>query len=77
MRNSFAEAWHGHEDALARDEAERARYADAAARGDADIAVVFAGEGIDLIHAVEPAAAILGHVIQEAEAALARLALIH
>lgn len=72
VRNRFFEAWHGDEDMLARDEAERARYADAAARGDADTAVVFAGEGIDLIHAVEPAAVILDCVVREAEAALAR-----
>ena len=72
VRNRFAEAWHGREDALARDEVARACYAAAAAQGDADIAVVFAGEGIDLIHAVEPAAAILARVVREAEAALAR-----
>jgi nitronate monooxygenase len=72
VRNRFAEAWHGREDALARDATARARYGEAAARGDADIAVVFAGEGMDLIHAVEPAAAILERVIREAEAALAR-----
>jgi nitronate monooxygenase len=72
VRNRFSEAWHGREDALARDEAARASYDEAAARGDADIAVVFAGEGVDLIHAVEPAAAILARVIREAEAALAR-----
>jgi nitronate monooxygenase len=72
VRNRFTEAWQGREAALARDEAARARYAEAAARGDADIAVVFAGEGIDLIHAVEPAAAILARVIREAEAALVR-----
>jgi len=35
IRNRFAEAWHGREHALARDDAERVRYADAAARGDA------------------------------------------
>ena len=57
---------------LAQDETARARYAEAAAQGDADIAVVFAGEGLDLIHAVEPAAAILARVVREAEAALAR-----
>lgn len=72
VRNGFAAAWHGRESALAQDEKERVRYAEAAARGDADIAVVFAGEGIDLIHAVEPAARILERVIEEAEAALAR-----
>jgi nitronate monooxygenase len=72
VRNRFSEAWHGREDALARDEAARACYDEAAARGDADTAVVFAGEGIDLIHGVEPAAAILARVIREAEGALAR-----
>jgi hypothetical protein len=41
-------------------------------RGEADIAVVFASEGIDLIHAIEPASIILAQVLQEAEAALAR-----
>ena len=77
VRNRFAEAWHGHEDALTANDGERARYAEAAARGDADIAVVFAGEGIDLVHAIEPAATILAHVIHEAEAAIARTASIH
>jgi nitronate monooxygenase len=77
VRNRFAEAWHGHEDALTANDGERARYAEAAARGDADIAVVFAGEGIDLVHAIEPAATILAHMIHEAEAAIARTASIH
>jgi nitronate monooxygenase len=72
VRNRFSAAWHRREDALARDENERARYADAAVGGDADVAVVFAGEGIDLIHTVEPAARIVDRVIREAEAALAR-----
>lgn len=77
VRNRFADAWHGLEDALVQNDAERARYAEAAARGDADIAVVFAGEGIDLVHAIEPAATILAHVTHEAEAATARIASIH
>jgi len=72
VRNRFSETWHGCEDALSRNEDERARYADAAVRGDADTAVVFAGEGIDLIHEIEPAAVILDQVMREAEAALAR-----
>jgi hypothetical protein len=48
------------------------RYAEAAARGDPDIAVVFASEGIDLTHAIEPASVILAQVLEEAEATLAR-----
>ena len=71
-RIAFSETWHGREEALAQDEAERTRYAEAAARGDPDIAVVFASEGIDLIHAIEPASVILAQLLQEAEAALAR-----
>jgi hypothetical protein len=35
-----------------------------------------AGEGIDLIHAIEPAPLVLGRVIREAETALARPLLI-
>ncbi len=51
---------------------ERARYVATAASGDFDTAVIFAGEGIDLIHSVEPAGTILERIIREAEAALAR-----
>jgi nitronate monooxygenase len=72
VRNRFAATWHGREAALAQDEAERANYADAAARGEADIAVVFAGEGLDLVTAIEPAAMILARVVREAEAAITR-----
>ena len=49
-----------------------ARYAAATALGDVDTAVLFPGEGIDLIHAVEPAGVIVERVVREAEAALAR-----
>ncbi len=37
-----------------------------------DTAIMFIGEAVDLIHAVEPAGVILDRVIAEAEAALAR-----
>jgi nitronate monooxygenase len=71
--NRFSGAWHGREAALAEAaDDERARYMAATAAGDLDTAVVFAGEGIDLIHAVEPAGVILERVVREAEVALAR-----
>lgn len=71
--NRFSAAWHGREGALASaGEAERARYAAAAEAGDPETTVAFAGEGIDLIGAIEPAGAILERVVREAEAALAR-----
>jgi nitronate monooxygenase len=73
LANGFGQKWHGREAALdAEIDCERARYAAAAASGDFDTAVVYTGEGIDLIHAVEPAAAILARTVAEAEAALAR-----
>ena len=73
LKNRFSEAWHGREQALINaGESERARYAAAAAGGDVNTAVVFAGEGIDLIHEIEPAGVILDRMIREAETALAR-----
>jgi nitronate monooxygenase len=50
----------------------KAAYKDAIAKGDFDGGLVWAGEGIDLIHAIEPAGAIVERVVAEAEAALAR-----
>jgi nitronate monooxygenase len=40
--------------------------------GDFDTAVVWAGEGIDLIDKIEPAAAIVEQIAAEAEGALKR-----
>jgi nitronate monooxygenase len=68
--NRFAETWRGQEAALAADAAAAAGYTQARAAGDFDTAAVYAGEGIDLVHAVEPAGQILGRVVAEAEAAL-------
>jgi nitronate monooxygenase len=73
LANRFSEQWHGHEESLGRslnDEAER--YARAADAKEFDTAVVFAGEAVDLIHEVKPAADIVRAVIEEAETALAR-----
>jgi nitronate monooxygenase len=72
LKNRFSATWHGREGELARAAGENARYAAAAAAGDFDTAVVFTGEGIDLIHAIEPARLIVERVVREAEAALAR-----
>jgi nitronate monooxygenase len=71
--NRFSRTWHGQEEALTTAGAgERGRYAAAAAAGDVDTAVVFAGEGADLIHDIEPAGVILNRTVAEAEAALAQ-----
>jgi nitronate monooxygenase len=72
LSNQFSEKWRGHEAALAAAAAELGRYAEARAADDFDTAVIHAGEGIDLIHAIEPAGAIIVRVVAEAEAALVR-----
>jgi nitronate monooxygenase len=71
--NRFSQTWHDREDALIGAVAdEQRRYAAAAAAGDIDTALVFASEGTDLIHDVEPAGVILSRIVEEAKLALAR-----
>ena len=73
LANAFGLKWHGREDALdAQIDSERAHYAAAAAAGDFDTAFIYTGEAIDLIHSIEPAAAIVHRVVAEAERALTR-----
>lgn len=73
--NDFARRWHGREGELARAvSTERESYAKAAAAGDMDTAVVFAGEGIDLIHEIVPAKRVVARLVAEAEACLASAA---
>lgn len=67
LRNAHLERWLGREELLAaRIDEEAARYAAARERGDFDIAGVFAGEGVDLITEVLPAATIVGRIVDEA-----------
>ena len=49
---------------------ERPRFERAMADGDTDMGVVFAGEGLDLIQSVEPAAAVLERLVIDAERVL-------
>jgi nitronate monooxygenase len=72
LANRFSRVWHGRESELDRAGGEKARYAEASQQGDFDTAVVWGGEAIDLIDAVEPAGAIVSRIVAEAEAALAR-----
>ena len=73
--NDFAHRWHGKEaDLVAAGARERERYGAAAADGDIDTAVIFAGENVDLIDAVVPAGDIVARMVAEAEARLAAAA---
>ncbi len=70
-RNAFIERWHGREETLAASLAvEGPRYREAVAAGDPDNAAVWFGEAAGLIHAIEPAAAIVERMAQEAAAGL-------
>jgi nitronate monooxygenase len=56
LRNAFSETWHGREQELRRELSDEAvRYRAAVERRDFDTAVIFAGEGVDLIDSVLPA----------------------
>lgn len=68
LRNDFVREWLGREAELraSRDE-QVARYRAAAKAGDATIAATIVGEGVGLIHAIEPAAVILEKMVAEAE----------
>jgi nitronate monooxygenase len=71
LRNDFAERWHGHERELtAAVDAEHMRYQAAVASGDVDSAVVFAGEGADLIEDVPQASEVVTRMVAEAERSL-------
>lgn len=72
LRNRFAERWHGREAELERAlDTEAAAFKAAQQNGDFDTAMVWAGEGVDLIGSVEPAAAIVAAMAAEAERLLA------
>jgi len=71
LQNGFSRQWHGCEAELEKSlRVEAPRYALAAAANDLDTSVVFAGECVDLIHDIKPAAMIVASVVREAEAAL-------
>jgi nitronate monooxygenase len=64
LRNRFTDAWHGREQELAaRREAEVKKYWQAVDDQNFDTALIFAGEGVDLIDAVLPAAEIVRRMV--------------
>lgn len=73
MRNAFTDRWHGHEDELARNAAvEGPKYGQAFLEGDPDNAAVWFGEAAGLIHAIEPATAIVERMVADAASLLSR-----
>jgi nitronate monooxygenase len=72
LRNAFSDRWRGREDELAGDEDARREYRQAMRAGDMDAVPVWAGEALDLITGVLPAADLVALLAAEAEAAIAR-----
>ena len=72
VRNAFSETWHGRDDELrARGPAMRERFFAAQREGDTEMAVTFAGEGLDLIADRPGAGALVERIVAEAIEALA------
>ena len=75
LRNRFMARWQGQDGELAGQLAAQAAAFHAAVRAeDFDTAMVWAGEDVDLVHAVEPAAALVREIGAQAERCLARCA---
>jgi nitronate monooxygenase len=70
LRNAFIDTWDGREEELRADAEAREQFALGHQAGDPDVAMVWAGEGTDLITAVEPAGELVGQIIAQAEALL-------
>ncbi len=71
LRNAFTERWHGNEEGLARAvDVERPRFQAAYERGDVSNGLIFAGEAVDLVHEVQPAARVMETLVAETLAAL-------
>ena len=69
--NDFYRQWHGREHELEQNlKRESETYWAAAKEGDTSKAVVFAGEGLDLIHDIRPAGEIVRAIADEAETLL-------
>lgn len=72
LKNEFVAEWLGREDELREAKAEQiTRYQTASKAGDTAVAATIVGEGVSLIHTIEPAAVIVERMVSEAEALLA------
>lgn len=73
VANDATARWHGREQELrANLDAERERYAQAAAREDFGLKTLWAGEGVDMVRDVEDAATLVNRIVAEAADALTR-----
>ncbi len=73
LRNAFLDRWRDKEDALREDDAALDAYALAAANDDPAFVPIWAGEGIDLITELSPAAALVRVLMAEVDEAMVRI----
>ena len=74
IRNAFTDRWHGIEASCSsRNPTSSGAYSAAAQTGDLETALVSAGEELDLVRDVRPAAAIIAEIMREADAVRGRL----
>ncbi len=71
LRNEFSERWRGREAELMQSHSETDHYAEARRAGDFTTAAIIAGECVDLIDDIPPAAEIVRRIAADAEALLA------
>ncbi len=76
VRNRFFDRWSGAEDALRQEIAEGAdspvdAFHVALRSGDTEESVVVGGQGLDLVHAIEPAGDVVARIVADAERTLA------
>jgi nitronate monooxygenase len=72
LGHPFLDQWRGREAELAADSQARQAYDDGVARGELPPLPLWAGEAVDLIHDLPPAADLVGVLAAQAEVALAR-----
>jgi nitronate monooxygenase len=72
LGHPFLDRWRDREDELAADDEAKRAYQDGVARGDLPAQPVWAGEGVDLIGDLPPAAELVGSLAAQAEEALSR-----
>ena len=70
LRNAFLDRWRGRDTELATNESVKADYRTAAKRGDSSVVPVWAGEAIDLITDLTPAADLVATIAAEAQRSL-------
>ena len=70
LPHPFLDQWRGREDELGADEGARQAYRDGVARGDLLPQPAWAGEAVDLIGDLPPAAELVASLVREAEQAL-------